>query len=273
MLELQRRQALRYLNKTAYWNIPLIHAIVFLIELVAMSRLIAKFNESYDKRPLVTMMVSNAILGGLADTTAQLITGIRERAARKPGGPNADEDPIAIEIHELDKAVSNDDLIPNSPQLPPPFDFARLSRFMGYGFAMAPLQFKWFKFLSSAFPIGPKYNAVAQTAKRVACDQLLFAPAGLVIFYSAMTLAEGGNMQNVKHKLRNMYVPTLKANYTVWPAVQLINFRLMPVQFQLPFVSTVGIAWTAYLSLSNAAADVRENDDSDGPGSGAIRLG
>lgn len=81
-------------------------------------------------------------------------------------------------------------------------------------------------------------------------------------------------------KLRDMYVPTLKANYAVWPAVQVINFRLMPVQFQLvsamlfadssnpslqtadpivqPFVSTVGIAWTAYLSLTNAAEEATQ---------------
>jgi Mpv17 / PMP22 family len=30
-----------------------------------------------------------------------------------------------------------------------------------------------------------------------------------------------------------MYIPTLKANFIVWPAVQIVNFRLMPVQFQL----------------------------------------
>lgn len=52
-----------------------------------------------------------------------------------------------------------------------------------------------------------------------------------------MTVAEGGGRRAVMSKLRDMYVPTLKANYAVWPAVQVINFRLMPVQFQL--VSTI----------------------------------
>jgi hypothetical protein len=28
-------------------------------------------------------------------------------------------------------------------------------------------------------------------------------------------------------------VPALQANYMVWPAVQLINFRIMPIQFQI----------------------------------------
>lgn len=48
-----------------------------------------------------------------------------------------------------------------------------------------------------------------------------------------MTVAEGGSRRAVYQKLRDMYVPTLKANFMVWPAVQIINFRLMPVQFQL----------------------------------------
>lgn len=73
-----------------------------------------------------------------------------------------------------------------------------------------------------------------------------------------MTIAEGGGKRAVTHKLGDMYLPTLKANFMVWPLVQIINFRIMPVQFQLPFVSTIGIAWTAYLSLSNAAEDAVE---------------
>jgi hypothetical protein len=56
---------------------------------------------------------------------------------------------------------------------------------------------------------------------------------GIAFFFTVMTVAEGGGRRAVSHKLQDMYVPTLKANYMVWPAVQLINFRLMPIQFQL----------------------------------------
>jgi len=93
-----------------------------------------------------------------------------------------------------------------------------------------------------------------------------------------MTIAEGGGRRAISHKLRDMYMPTLKANFMVWPAVQILNFRVLPIQFQVvsrilvpnlatnvmltdvfqPFVSSVGIAWTAYLSLSNAAEDALE---------------
>jgi protein Mpv17 len=103
---------------------------------------------------------------------------------------------------------------------------------MAYGFCMAPVQFRWFKFLEKTFPI-TKTAAFLPAMKRVAFDQLIFAPFGVACFFTAMTVAEGGGKTAVLHKLRDMYVPTLKANYVLWPAVQIVNFRLMPVQFQL----------------------------------------
>lgn len=89
------------------------------------------------------------------------------------------EDFLAIEIHELDEKnpFTHHDFIPPSKKLPPPFDFERLTRFMGYGFIMAPLQYKWFQFLSRAFPV-IKAASLTPALKRVALDQLLFAPAG-----------------------------------------------------------------------------------------------
>jgi len=118
-------------------------------------------------------------LGGIADTVAQSLTAIRERAARKPGGPDKD-DFIAIEIHELDKKNPwpPGELIPDSRRLPPPFDFERLTRFMAYGFLMAPVQHKWFSFLSKAFPV-TKTAALVPALKRVAFDQFIFAPFGM----------------------------------------------------------------------------------------------
>ncbi|KAJ4378198.1 hypothetical protein N0V85_008974 [Neurospora sp. IMI 360204] len=274
---LTRRRWMRQLNsKYIFDRFPLLHAIIFIIEMAILARLTSRFNQYYNERPVLTMMVTNAVLGGVADTVAQSITAVRERALRKypPGqGPNPRDDPVAYEIHELDRKnpLLEQELIPESRDLPPPFDFERLVRFMAYGFCMAPLQFKWFGFLERCFPITKK-SAYMPALKRVAFDQLIFAPFGLVCFFTAMTLAEGGGMRGVKDKMRDMYVPTLKANYILWPAVQVINFRLMPVSLQLPFVSTVGIAWTAYLSLTNAAEDVQQTTTRPASGSPNIRL-
>lgn len=268
--EVERRKCMRTVNsKYIYGRVPLVHTVIFLIEMAILSRLAVKFNSYYNDRPILTMMITNAVLGGVADTVAQSITAIRLAALRKPGGVK-DDDTMAIEIHELDRKnpLLEQDLIPDSKTLPPPFDFERLTRFMAYGFGMAPVQFTWFKFLSKAFPT-TKTSGLGPTLKMVAMDQLIFAPFGIACFFTIMTIAEGGGRRAVTHKLRDMYLPTLKANFMVWPLVQIINFRLMPIQFQLPFVSSVGIAWTAYLSLSNAAEEAEARS---APQSPNIRL-
>lgn len=183
------------------------------------------------------MMVTNALLGGIADTVAQVITAFRHRVVRKPGG--AKDETVTVEIRELGRKspfYEKDSLEFGSgiqtTGVPPAFDFERLTRFMGYGFCIAPVQFRWFKLLERLFPMS-KTSSFGPALKRVAFDQIVFAPVGVAVFFTAMTVAEGGGRRAVSNKLRDMYVPTLKANYVVWPAVQLINFRLMPVQYQL----------------------------------------
>ncbi|EUC37653.1 hypothetical protein COCCADRAFT_33179 [Bipolaris zeicola 26-R-13] len=251
-----RHRLLYQLNsRWIYGKIPLLHSVVFLLQMAAVSLLTRKYNQYYAARPVLTTMITNAVLGGIADTVAQTLTAVRERAVRKKGGPGKD-DFLAIEIHDLDKRnpFNENDLIPDSKKLPPPFDFERTTRFMSYGFLMSPIQHRWFRFLSATFPV-TKTATWMPALKRVAFDQFLFAPAGLAAFFTFMTIAEGGGKRAVQRKFQDVYVPALKANYMVWPAVQIINFRVMPIQYQIPFVSSVGIAWTAYLSLTNSAED------------------
>jgi len=219
------------------------------------ARLIAKFNSYYAQKPVLTTMITNAVLGGIADTVAQSITAFRTRQAMLPTTNESRYISSGVELEDLNEKPAR-----MSPHLSPrtsgpqPFDFERLTRFMTYPFIMAPLQFLWFGRLTKWFPIGPK-NGTTQALKRVAMDQLIFAPVGLGCFFTFMTVAEGGGKKEVASKFDDLYLRTLRANYILWPAVQIINFRFMPLQFQIPFVSTVGIAWTAYLSLTNASDD------------------
>lgn len=128
------------------------------------------------------------MLGGVADTVAQLITAVKARSQQRAA---RGDDSISIEIHDLDKekppAVGE---LGHARRSPPPFDFERLTRFMAFGFFMAPVQFQWFGFLSRAFPLTKKEPTV-QALKRVAFDQLIFAPFGkdscllLVMVHSA----------------------------------------------------------------------------------------
>ncbi|KAJ5098908.1 hypothetical protein N7532_005909 [Penicillium argentinense] len=254
MIASAKRKVLDGLNRRyIYGRVPLLHTIIFLIEMAVATRIAAKFNTYYAEKPGETSSVgSGGVLGGVADTVAQLITAFRARSQQRSEGGDGF---ISIEFHEFDKekpAAFGE--LGYARSSPPPFDFERLTRFMAYGFFMAPVQFQWFGFLSRAFPLTKK-NPTVPALKRVAFDQLIFAPFGLACFFTYMTIAEGGGKRALTQKFRDVYLPTLKANFVLWPAVQILNFRVIPIQFQIPFVSSIGIAWTAYLSLTNSAEE------------------
>ena len=117
------------------------------------------------------------VLGGIADTVAQSITVIRSRtkANQRLSDPSVF---ISLDLDDVKKEKPSAMGEIGYHKKAPSFDFERLTRFMAYGFFMAPIQFQWFGFLSRAFPI-TKSHATAPAMKRVAMDQLIFAPIGM----------------------------------------------------------------------------------------------
>ncbi|KAI5849958.1 hypothetical protein BZA05DRAFT_374540 [Tricharina praecox] len=222
------------------------------------AQLLRRYDHAFNKRPVLTMMLTNLVLGGVADTTAQTVTHVRQRLLHT-SRPLTAPQKLALNIDEkiLEKLPhAGSELIPTSPASTS-FDFARLARFASWGFIVAPVQFKWLQFLHRSFPLS-KAQGVRPLLKRVALDQLLFAPVGLLGFFTYVSFAEGGGMEALKKRLDNVYIPAMKANYLIWPAVQWVNFRFLPLKFQMPFAATVGVAWGVYLSLANSSSTVKD---------------
>lgn len=60
-----------------------------------------------------------------------------------------------------------------------------------------------------------------------------------------MTVAEGGGKRAIVRKFQDVYVPALKANFMLWPLVQMLNFRVIPIQFQI-------VSFPGYLVMYNS---------------------
>nr|XP_019009509.1 uncharacterized protein I206_06158 [Kwoniella pini CBS 10737]OCF48290.1 hypothetical protein I206_06158 [Kwoniella pini CBS 10737] len=178
------------------------------------------YNSNFDRRPIPTLIITNGVLNTIADALLHTPT-------------------------------------PSSPT--PSYDPERTLRFAIYGMAMGPLIGRWMRVLERSIPvkIGTQ-GAGLGLAKRVAADQLIMAPFGLTLFITSMGIMEGRDWQGISDKFSDMYMPALIANWKVWPLIQTINFKLMPIQYRVPFQSTCGIAWTLYLSLLNAKDDASE---------------
>ncbi|KAH8652123.1 hypothetical protein BX600DRAFT_402552 [Xylariales sp. PMI_506] len=126
-------------------------------------------------------------------------------------------------------------------------ELARTGRMLLYGgIIFGPAATTWFKFLQRRITFK---NKNAEIITRVACDQGLFAPTAIGFFLSSMAAMEGGSP---KEKLEKSYLPALQTNYMIWPFVQLVNFKFIPLNYRVLFVNVISIGWNCYLSFMNS---------------------
>ncbi|XP_014214540.1 protein Mpv17 [Copidosoma floridanum] len=128
---------------------------------------------------------------------------------------------------------------------PHDLDLVRTGQFSCIGFfIVGPTVKAWYGILDKY--IGSKGAAVV--LKKVICDQLLFAPCFTVILLSMIGAMQGNRFDGIKLKLENEYTEIMINNYKLWPAVQLINFYLVPLHYQVLVVQAVAVLWNTYIS-------------------------
>jgi protein Mpv17 len=110
-----------------------------------------------------------------------------------------------------------------------------------------PVATNWFKFLQNRVVLR---NKNLEIAARVAADQLLFAPTNLFVFLSSMAIMEGSNPSE---KLEKSYITALTKNWMVWPFVQLVNFKFVPLEHRVLLVNVISLGWNCYLSYINSS--------------------
>jgi len=126
-------------------------------------------------------------------------------------------------------------------------DLYRTARFGLVGFiVVGPVLRTWYGFLERRIVMKtPAMTAVA----KMATDQLIFAPIFLFNFMGLMGVLNGLNSRQIETDLRNNYGDVMLRNYQLWPAAQLINFGLVPLQHRVLFAQCVAVFWNTYLSF------------------------
>jgi len=124
-------------------------------------------------------------------------------------------------------------------------DFVRTAQFAGIGFFISgPATVTWYRILNKY--IGSKGYSVA--IKKVACDQIFFAPTFLTVILITIGICQGKDIEKLKIKMANEYSEILMNNYKLWPVVQLVNFSLVPLNYQTLVVQSVALLWNSYIS-------------------------
>lgn len=298
------RDGWKYVATHRVFRIPKLNWLIMFLLGAFLVKLVLSFSRLYQRQALLTMLISNLLLYGLADTLAQTLVSILQFVPAKndphaikfvlerqasdqlnleqqeqlgadddyyEDGVDDSEDLVELglvydddEFRDIDRHISGSSITvpPGNTKatsimhlVPPPvnFDFRRLSLFMIWGAVQAFLQYGWYAILNDIYS---EDNLFLSALKRVLSDQLCYSPLSLAAFFTYMTIViDGGDWAAVKQRLRTRYLQTLVVNYAVWPTAQFINFLLLPSSLQVPFASTIGVFWNAYLSLKNAGGN------------------
>ncbi|XP_068199506.1 protein Mpv17 isoform X2 [Antennarius striatus] len=121
----------------------------------------------------------------------------------------------------------------------------RTAKMMSIGFFfVGPVLGGWYNVLDRLVVGGTKTSAL----KKMLMDQLCFTPGFLASFLCISGALNGLTVEENTNKLKRDYMDALLSNYSLWPAIQIVNFYFIPLQYRLVLVQIVAIGWNSYLT-------------------------
>lgn len=124
-------------------------------------------------------------------------------------------------------------------------DFRRTARFAVVGLAIAgPVMTVWYRALDRTI-VGTKGS---MAVRKTLLDQVFFLPVYLVGFVWIMGVLRRDPTNDIVEKLKRDLWSMLVASYSVWPAVQLANFYVLPLRHRVLAINFVCLFWNAYVA-------------------------
>jgi len=125
------------------------------------------------------------------------------------------------------------------------YDWVRTARQASFGFFVTPyLHLQFSIIIPYLFPETKKINIF----KSVLYVQTVGSSIFTIMYFSYVDLLSGKNLKQTQEGLKIKFLPTIYANWTVWPPLSLISFAYVPVQWRVLYGNFFGILWNAYLS-------------------------
>ncbi|XP_071704938.1 protein sym-1-like [Rutidosis leptorrhynchoides] len=175
--------------------------------------------------PVKTHAISSGFIWGLGDLAAQAVT--RAAASRKKYILLSDDD---RDLH---------------------INWRRVVTTSLFGMAfVGPIGHYWYEGLDGFLKYRLEYppKSLRFVAMKVALDGIIFGPVDLFIFFAYMGFASGKNVSQVTEEVKRDFLPALIVEGGIWPIVQVVNFRYVPVRYQLLYVNLFCLLDSCFLS-------------------------
>eukprot|EP01126_Amoeba_proteus_P020927 TRINITY_DN2124_c0_g1_i3.p1 TRINITY_DN2124_c0_g1~~TRINITY_DN2124_c0_g1_i3.p1 ORF type:complete len:159 (-),score=23.61 TRINITY_DN2124_c0_g1_i3:146-622(-) len=138
------------------------------------------------------------------------------------------------------------------------FVWKRTAHIFCFGFCVsAPVYHNWYRLVETQIP----GKSVLQVIKKVLADQTLMAPLVITTLFFSIGWRQGKSFDQTWKKWQADFIPTMKANYSVWPFVTFVGYKFVPIQIRVAYLSSVSLFWNVYLSYMahRKIPTIREN--------------
>lgn len=124
-------------------------------------------------------------------------------------------------------------------------DWGQTGRYMILNFVfVAPVLHTWYNFLDKAVP----GRQMIQVVKRVFYDEFIFTPVYIPVLMGLFWTMEGNASDRIYRMIRAEFWNIMIFDWSLYIPVQLVNFRFVPVKYQVLVINFAGVGWNTYVS-------------------------
>ncbi|CAD0196798.1 unnamed protein product [Chrysodeixis includens] len=125
------------------------------------------------------------------------------------------------------------------------YDWWRCARYGLYGSCyVAPTLYSWLTIANIMWP----GNSIRAGIIKTFVETLTYTPFAMCSFYFTMSLLESKPFNEAVAEVEAKFMPTYKMGVSIWPAIAMINFCLIPPRNRVPFISLCSLVWTCFLA-------------------------
>ena len=114
-----------------------------------------------------------------------------------------------------------------------------------------------FLFLSHNFNYASRALSLAT---KVVVNQMVFTPGFSTYFFGMQALLSGESLAATAQRLRDTVPRAFVNALKLWPAVTVVNFSVVPLEYRSIVAGIVAVGWQTYLSYLNRLAEMKEEE-------------
>lgn len=113
-----------------------------------------------------------------------------------------------------------------------------------------PVTHYWYNLLFGKLTVSIKEPIIGLTVQ-ILLDSIIFSPITVSGYFTLRSIMEGSGIEGIKDKLSTRLVKTVLGAWKFWPAANIINFGLIPLEFRVLYMNVLSIFWSFYLTYVN----------------------